>query len=391
MRGEGVSMARQAQSISKVRQEALRIIREARIAGKDTRHSRATNLHAINELVNGHPHYTFGIKGVERFSPEEVLDAIADITKCSNDPQHTEGGGYISPESTLKGLELGAKAIFSTARRGGRFIVATGHPGALLLFYIELARLIRRWGGEVIAGVERGAFVPPNFDLDYVEEVAVISDRCSIWHTHDTAPMEIILKASGPMDLVVADHGFAGAAVNAGIPVVGIIDTNDPALAVAKRMGADVVVVPMDDNRPLSAYLAAVDIIREFAGLEGMSVAADGAGQRRSGLGRGEARAAPGLSPAAKKATKVVRQRMGPPAALDEMVEAFLEGFKDQFVQAHFDMDREDNLINDPYVTLAIYDEVRAAIERFIGRQIGSLAPDLSRDELEFYLGKRVA
>ncbi|MBI2953367.1 MAG: phosphatase [Chloroflexi bacterium] len=380
-------MAQRPQTIARLRQEALKLIRETRIAGKDTRHSRATNLHAIKELVNGHPHYTFGIKGVERFSGEEVLEAIADITKCSKDPHNTEGGGYISPESTLKGLELGAKVMYSAARKGGRFVVATGHPGSLLLFYIDLARLIRRWGGEIIV-VERGAFVPPNFDLDYVEEVAVVSDRCSIWHSHDTVPMEIILKASGPVDVVVADHGFAGAAVNARIPVVGIVDTNDPALAVAKRMGADVVVVPMDDNRPLSSYVAAVDIVRGFAEMDSMAVAADGGDRATEGLRRLGDRRPTGIRPEVIRAEQLVRQRMGPQQPLDAMVEAFLEGFRDQFVQVHFDMDKEDGLINDPHVTLSIYGQVRAAVERFIDAEMHKIAPDLAREEVELYLGR---
>lgn len=380
-------MARRSENIAKLRQDALRRIREARLAGKDTRHSRSTNLHAIAELVKGHPHYTFGIKGVERFSQEEVLEAIADITKCSKDPNVTEGGGYISPESTLKGLEMGAKAIASTARKGGRIVVATGHPGALLSYYIELARLIRKWGGQVIQ-VERGAFVPPNFDLDYIEDVAVVSDRCSIWHSHDTAPMEIILKAAGRVDLVVADHGFAGGAINAGIPVVGIVDTNDPALAVAKRMGADVIIIPMDDNRPLSAYLAAVDIVREFAELEGMPMAADGGGIENMDLGGEKAKGQPKLRPEIVKAEKLVRGRLGPQPALDEMVESFVEAFKDQFMQAHFDVEKEDYLVNDPHVILAIYGQIRAAIERFIANEIGELRPDLAPHEVEFYLGR---
>lgn len=386
-------MGPRSQTIAQVRQQALKLIRETRIAGQDTRHSRATNLHAIKELVEGHPHYTFGIKGVERFSPEEVLDAIADITKCSKDPNYIEGGGYISPESTLKGLEMGTRAILSIARRGGRFVVATGHPGSLLLFYIELARLIRQWGGDIIAGVERGAFVPPNFDLDYVEDVAVVSDRCSIWHSHDTVPMEIILRASGPVDMVVADHGFAGAAINAGIPVVGIIDTNDPALAVAKRMRANVVIIPMDDNRPLSAYLATIDIIRELAKRElakpeAMLLTADGGGQKSNGERWHEVKERPILKPEVVEAAKVVQQRMGPQRPLDELAESFLEGFKDQFIQTRFDMEKEDELINNPYVILAIYGQIRAAIERFVAGQIRELAPDLTRQEIEFYLGR---
>jgi hypothetical protein len=38
--------------------------------------------------------------------------------------------------------------------------------------------------------------------------------------------------------------------------------TNDPAFAVVAARGADVTVVPMDDNRPLNSYSAALDVLQ---------------------------------------------------------------------------------------------------------------------------------
>ncbi len=82
-------------------------------------------------------------------------------------------------------------------------------------------------------------------------------------HTHDPAHMRSVLEETGgAADLVVADHGFAGAAVAEGIPAVAIMDTNDPAWAVVSARGADVTVVPMDDNRPLNSYTAALETLR---------------------------------------------------------------------------------------------------------------------------------
>jgi hypothetical protein len=88
-----------------------------------------------------------------------------------------------------------------------------------------------------------------------------MGDGASLLHTHDPDPMRHVLRQAGAVDLVVADHGFAGAAVAAGIPVVAIMDTNDPALAVVAGRGADVTVVPMDDNRPLNSYTAALQVL----------------------------------------------------------------------------------------------------------------------------------
>jgi hypothetical protein len=74
--------------------------------------------------------------------------------------------------------------------------------------------------------------------------------------------MRDLLRELDTVDLVVADHGFAGAAVAAGIPTVAVMDTNDPALAVVARRGADLTVVPMDDNRPQNSYAAALEVLK---------------------------------------------------------------------------------------------------------------------------------
>ncbi len=79
--------------------------------------------------------------------------------------------------------------------------------------------------------------------------------------------MELVLeglRAAGEPwpDLVVGDHGWAGAAGQVGIDVVSFADSNDPALFVGEADGRIGVAVPLDDNvlphlyAPLAAYLA---------------------------------------------------------------------------------------------------------------------------------------
>jgi hypothetical protein len=65
--------------------------------------------------------------------------------------------------------------------------------------------------------------------------------------------MEVMLTAERP-DLVVADHGFAGAAIEAGVETLSIADVNDPALIVAKAQGRTDIVVVLDDHVPADAY-----------------------------------------------------------------------------------------------------------------------------------------
>ena len=101
--------------------------------------------------------------------------------------------------------------------------------------------------------------------LDWAESVATLGDGASLFHTHDHEPMRDLLRQTGAVDLVVADHGFAGSAITAGVPTVVVMDTNDPAFAVVAGRGADVTIVPMDDNRPLNVYSTALDVIRRGA------------------------------------------------------------------------------------------------------------------------------
>jgi hypothetical protein len=63
--------------------------------------------------------------------------------------------------------------------------------------------------------------------------------------------MELMLAEAGGrdgVDAVVADHGFAGAAVEAGILTVSIADVNDPALPLAQARGRTAGVLVIDDG-----------------------------------------------------------------------------------------------------------------------------------------------
>jgi hypothetical protein len=72
-------------------------------------------------------------------------------------------------------------------------------------------------------------------------------------HTHWPHAMRRMLEDGLP-DLVLADHGFAGAAIEAGIETMSVADVNDPALLIAKAQGRTDVVVVMDDHVAADAY-----------------------------------------------------------------------------------------------------------------------------------------
>jgi hypothetical protein len=73
--------------------------------------------------------------------------------------------------------------------------------------------------------------------------------------------MELVLEQAGEVDLVVGDHGWAGAAAERGIDVVAVADINDPALAMAKAEGRVGVVLGMDDNVLPAAYDPVADYL----------------------------------------------------------------------------------------------------------------------------------
>jgi Phosphatase len=233
----------------------------AGVAGTNTSHGAENNLLKIRRLLEGEPSQTFGMEALlASVGFDEAYEAVTLQTGHPPDAEETEGRGCIDPARTAAGLVEAGERVRAVAEGGGSFVFATGHPGALLSYYLGLAAWVEELGGE-----ELTARTPARYDknsiLDWVGPVGTLGNGASLWHTHDAGPMRDLLRELDDVDLVVADHGFAGAAVAAGIPTVAIMDTNDPALAVVARRGADLTVVPMDDNCPLSSYASALEVL----------------------------------------------------------------------------------------------------------------------------------
>jgi hypothetical protein len=257
------------QVISKEQVLERRLV-DLRITGQELSHTRTNNLEVIERLLHNDPHLTFGMKIVEEavsagsLDQEAVLKIISGITKCSNDVGFESGLGFISPKATLSGLRRAGGLLQKTAEQGGVIAFGTGHPGALVQFHQALANMAREWGGRV-AHPAGCAKLTERLHLDFIGDVALASDTCGAPHSHDCQFMERFIESfPGKIDLVVADHGFVGPAVNRGIPVIAIMDTNDPAIAVAKHLGADITIVPMNDNRPNCVLEEAARVIRQM-------------------------------------------------------------------------------------------------------------------------------
>ena len=232
-----------------------RALVEGGVAGPVTSHDRRNVLWKIERLVSGDPGLQFGLSGLSPISSERVLALMAAETGFSADPWLLEGPSAIDPFLVLQACEAAGRRLAVAAERGERALLATGHPAGPILLYIAVARLLEDFGAKLIRpGNGRSWRVAGrHHEIRYLHGVATLADRGGGKHTHSPDPMERMLEEDRP-DVVLADHGFAGAAIEAGIETISIADVNDPAPVVAKAQGRTELVIVMDDNVQSEAY-----------------------------------------------------------------------------------------------------------------------------------------
>jgi histidinol phosphate phosphatase hisN-like protein len=244
---------------------------DARIAG-DVATTRENNLANYRHMSDRDPHYLLGITPDGAWTPTDVLKLM--VARCGvvPDPEHTSGQDTIDPDLTIERLDAMADRLRTAITRRERVLVATGHPVGMRPTHTAIATALRAAGCTLI----RAADGWPHPDgtpygrvghIDYVDDVAMVrTSTGALQHTHSPLPMRAVLDAldhdrQARPDLVVADHGWAGAAGAAGVDAMGFADCNDPALFVAEAEGIVAVCVPLDDNvhpdlyGPMNAYL----------------------------------------------------------------------------------------------------------------------------------------
>ena len=228
----------------------------AGITGPHQSHGRAKNIQKIHALLDGGTDDDFGLSGLDRYTAGEVLGFLAELTGCSPDIADLEADEMIDPDKTIEGVISAAERLRDHARRGGTLLVATGHPTGLLENHIRMADAFRQRGGKLLRLREEERLALPGKarEVRYVGSVGCLADWGQLLHTHSAAAMQALLEVEPWPEMVLADHGFAGAAIERGIPTIAVMDINDSALAVAMAEGKDVVIIPMDDNRPPRLY-----------------------------------------------------------------------------------------------------------------------------------------
>lgn len=254
------------------RQGLLAHLLVSRIAG-DVATPRENNLDHFRRMSDREPMYLLGLEPTGSWTRDEVLALMVDRCGVSADARHEYGSDTIDPERTIERLEAMAVLVRDAAHRRARILVATGHPDGVFTIHRALAKALRAVGCPMIttgAGwrhPDDPFYRSPHWSIRYVDDVAMLVDSTGrLRHTHSPLPMTAILAelartGQAPPDLVIADHGWAGAAGQAGISTVGFADCNDPALFVGEAEGRVQVCVPLDDNvdpdryAPLTAYL----------------------------------------------------------------------------------------------------------------------------------------
>jgi hypothetical protein len=254
--------------------DLLEYLVEARLAG-DVDTPRESNYEHARAFAAGDEAFQFGLWPRERWPFSRVLATMAEMVGIDPDEGRATGADVIDPRLTLGALERMRERLRLAMDRHERVIVASGHPAGIVDVHLAVASALQRAGCELLfpaagerftvdwAPVGRG----DRLQIRYIGGVAMGSERgAALWHTHSPVGMELMLRRlredDRPLpDLVVADHGWAGAAAAAGIDVVSFADSNDPALFVGEAEGRVAVTVPIDDNvqphlyGPVSGFL----------------------------------------------------------------------------------------------------------------------------------------
>jgi hypothetical protein len=237
------------------RSELVRGLVAGGVAGPEVSHALDNVLRNIRLLCEGDPDKQFGMTGVSSMTSGAVLRLVEEAAgfRAGN---RIGGPVPVDPERVLDACGAAGARLGIAASAGARIVLATGHPRGLDHLYIELGRLLQDRGARILTPADGAWWTDPDGGrrwIRYHEGLAMLTDEDRPRHTHEDVAMSRILSAARP-DLVVADHGFAGAAIERGIETVSIADVNDPALLVARAQGRTEHVIVMDDNVSPEAY-----------------------------------------------------------------------------------------------------------------------------------------
>jgi Phosphatase len=249
------------------RERLRRHLLAARLAG-DVATSRASNLGNARRCADRDEHFTFGLDWDGSWDYPRIVALMADRVGIDPDLTRTNGTDRIDAERTLDALDRVREQLRRVVADRGCVLLASGHPSGMIAVALQLAPALAARGCTIATPACGFSYSSSagHREVAYLAGVACLTDGSWLEHTHSATPMRAMLTALDeerrPLpDLVVADHGFAGAAGQAGITTVAFADCNDPGLFVGEAEQLVDVVVPIDDNvaphlyAPVAAYL----------------------------------------------------------------------------------------------------------------------------------------
>jgi hypothetical protein len=212
----------------------------------------------VQKLLDHDPDKEFGLTGLqEGMTLDRVLGLVERAAGAPIDRGARFGPVDIRARSIVDASLAAGGRLARASENGETVVFATGHPTGLAYLYHELASELARRGASILVLGRGVRWREPGLDHDWFIEhhdgVAMLSDGRAPRHTHKPDAMERML-AEGRPDLVFADHGFAGAAIEAGVETISIADVNDTALLVAKEQGRTQHVLVFDDHVDPNAY-----------------------------------------------------------------------------------------------------------------------------------------
>lgn len=250
------------------RQELAAHLEHRRITG-NVATPRENNLAHIGRFLDGERGFDFGVELTRDWDEASVFNLMVERVGILADPGIRAGQDTISTDLCLDALGRFSQVLRRHVSARSRVLFASGHPAGMAPGYMRLAAAARAAGAEVVTA-PGGIRTAAGGDALQVNGVWLWHQHGGLPHTHFAEPMHAVLDALGPEsqpDLVVADHGWAGAAGTRGRNVIGFADCNDPALFVAEAQGQVEVTVPLDDDVVPQFYEPMFDYIAERAGL----------------------------------------------------------------------------------------------------------------------------
>lgn len=256
------------------RDELIAHLEATRITG-DVATPREANLRNIQDFLASSEHQFMGITPRPEDTWDSVFALMVEEVGIDPDPTHIQGHDTISAQLCVDALERYAHIFGEVVHQRGHILFATAHPAAMPAVYAPMAAAARMHGAEVLT--ISGGIPWDTGDVRAVGDVVMVEQYGGLRHTHRPEPMDLALDqleaahqadSTAPLpDLVVTDHGMAGAAGTRGYRVIAVGDCNDPAVFVGQAQGAIDVVVPLDDNVPPHAYEPMTQFILAQAGL----------------------------------------------------------------------------------------------------------------------------